>query len=134
MDRLICQNEHWQAMQTHVQHCYPEEACGLIGGLSDQTQRVYLVTNQTHSSERFLMDAQEQVQAMLDMERHGWETLAIFHSHPHGPRHPSPTELLEFAYPDSLYLIWYPESDQWHCRAYRIESGRYQEIAIHIQE
>lgn len=134
MDELILSAEQYLEMVIHVERCAPDEACGLIAGIGNRTERVYLVTNQYHSPVRFRMDAKEQVTAMMDIEQNSWEMLAIYHSHPRGPSYPSSTDLSEFAFPGSLYLIWHPLIDQWHCRAYRIDNGEYQEVKILLLE
>jgi len=36
-------------------------------------QRVYRITNMTRSTDRYLMNPREKLNAMLDSERNGWE-------------------------------------------------------------
>lgn len=130
MDKLILSVEYWQEMLLHVQMCLPEEACGLLAGTGSRVEKVYPVTNEYHSKDRFRMNAQEQVSAMVDIDGHDWEMLAIYHSHPQGPGYPSPTDRNEFFYPGSLYLIWYPIAGKWQCRAYRIDDCGIHDVAI----
>jgi proteasome lid subunit RPN8/RPN11 len=51
------------------------------------------------------MHAQEQVKALLDIDQHGWELIAIYHSHPHGPGEPSERDTKEYSYPGVIYII-----------------------------
>jgi len=66
---------------------------------------------------------QEQVRIFLSLEKLGWDLLAIYHSHPNGPDHPSPTDLAEAAYPETVYLIWFPREGEWACRGFFIHNA-----------
>ena len=123
---------HWAQMQAHVQRCAPEEACGLLAGADGWVRAVYEVSNALHSPTRFRMEAQEQVDAFLDLERRGWELLAIYHSHPAGPPEPSPTDLAEFAYPGVLYVIWAQTAGGWLGRTFRIRQGQACEAPLQV--
>jgi proteasome lid subunit RPN8/RPN11 len=110
-------------MLEHVQSTAPEEACGLVAGIDNLATKVYSVSNELHSPTRFRMDSGEQIRLCLEMERQGLDLLAIYHSHPKGPGHPSVTDQAEFAYPGVITLIWYPSATGWECRAYWIDDG-----------
>jgi [CysO sulfur-carrier protein]-S-L-cysteine hydrolase len=97
-------------MRTDVLQRMPEEACGLLAGRGQTIETGWRITNVWHSPTQFQMDAREQVRAMLAIEAGGLDLLAIYHSHPMGPDHPSQTDLERFAYPGVYYLIWAPES------------------------
>jgi proteasome lid subunit RPN8/RPN11 len=58
--------------------------------------------------------------------------LGIYHSHPHGPAEPSPTDIAEFAYPGVFYLIWSKVKDKWECNGYSIKGVEIQQIQIEI--
>lgn len=93
---------------------------------------VFEIENGIHSPIRYQMDAREQLQAFLSMEKLSLELLAIYHSHPAGPDHPSPIDIDEFAYPGTPYLIWYPEATDWACRAFQLTDSGYREVPIII--
>jgi proteasome lid subunit RPN8/RPN11 len=57
------------------------------------------------------MSPQEQLQTMLAFDRQGWQVVAIYHSHPHGPLQPSPSDLAEWTYPDALCMIGLPTGE-----------------------
>jgi proteasome lid subunit RPN8/RPN11 len=78
------------------------------------------------------MDPEDQLKAFYWLEEHGLDLLAIFHSHPSGPSHPSATDLAEFAYPGVLYLIWSPgiHGPDWQLHAFRLEGRTYTIIDI----
>ncbi len=112
----------------------PEEACGIIAGQNGRADRVYVVTNALRSPTAFRMDAQEQIEAFLEMEKDNQEMLAIYHSHPTGPEIPSETDKAEFAYPGVLTLIWFPKNDIWDCRAYWINDAMVLEASLLLIE
>ncbi len=122
----------WEQIQAHAGHCAPEEACGLLAGLDGRVQKLYQITNSLHSTTHFQMDAQEQVQAFLDLERRGLELLAIYHSHPVGPSTPSPADLAEFAYPGVLYIILTLAAGEWQGSAFVIDRTQAHEFPLQL--
>jgi proteasome lid subunit RPN8/RPN11 len=90
------------------------------------------ITNVEDGQDRFLMDSQEQVDAILRIEDEGLQLLGIYHSHPKGPEEPSESDINEAAYPEAGYLIWSPGVEQWSCRAFIIEQDTVREIPIVI--
>ena len=122
----------WEAMRRDVQARLPCEACGLVGGLHRRGLQIFPITNALHSPVRFRMDPQEQVRVLLDLEKRGWDLLAIYHSHPNGPDHPSPTDLAEAAYPEAAILIWTHATGDWSCRGYVIDQDQFYEIPIQL--
>jgi proteasome lid subunit RPN8/RPN11 len=80
------------------------------------------------------MNPQQQLDALLDMEQNGWDLLAIYHSHPHGPELPSHTDILEHFYPDALCMIWSKGTAGWVCRAFQIQNGNLNNIEIRYEE
>jgi proteasome lid subunit RPN8/RPN11 len=123
-------HEHWNAMLEHVRGWFPEEACGILGGIEAEVFEVHPVTNVLHSPVRYRMDPQEQYNAMRHIDDSGHEIVGIFHSHVSGPEGPSITDLAEANYPESAYLIWSRMYREWKCKAYLISDGRAMEIPI----
>lgn len=117
---LILKREHYQIMLEDVVSRAPNEACGIVAGLDSHSEKIYRITNISKSNNRFLMDPEEQLIAFNDIEHHGYKLLAIYHSHPEGPDGPSNTDILEFAYPDTMYLIWSYSTHYWECHGYTI--------------
>ena len=107
-------------MKVHVQGCLPEEACGLLSGSEDTVINCFRITNHLHLPDRFRMDPYEQVRALMDIEKNGYQLIAIYHSHPNGPLQPSPTDLAETAYPDTTTLIWGREGGDWEMKAFKV--------------
>ena len=92
-------------MLAHVSGLWPEEACGLVGGVDGHAARLYPVENVRHSPVAFEMEPLQQIKAMLAMEAEGLELIAIYHSHPDGPARPSATDVANAYYPDAVQLI-----------------------------
>lgn len=125
--------EHWEQMAEDVNERSPEEACGLVAGAVDQSKLIIPITNILHDASRFRLDPDEELKAFMYIENKGWDILAVYHSHPHGIDHPSPTDINELTFPDIIYLIWYKTTNQWTCRGYLMQSGsRVSEVPIII--
>lgn len=121
-------------MRAFVLRWLPEEACGLMAGHDGQVERLFLVPNELHSPVRFRMEPQAQLEALMAIDRDGMDLVAIFHSHPTGPPVPSETDVSEFAYPGAATMIWAPEGSGWSARAFLIDSGRFEEVAVSFVE
>jgi len=133
---LKLKTAQFETIRDHILKCLPEEACGLLAGRGDCVEVVLPITNQLHSPVRFRMQPEELLAALQHLESNELELLAIFHSHPHGPEAPSETDLREYAYPESLMLIWFPKGSNWRCRAFRVdvEKRTYQEVPVLVEE
>lgn len=83
----------YQKIINHAAASLPHEACGLIAGRIDGTdkyiEKVYLLTNTDHSHEHFSLDPKEQLAAVKDMRSMGYVPLGNWHSHPETPSRPS---------------------------------------------
>jgi proteasome lid subunit RPN8/RPN11 len=113
----------------------PIEACGLLGGKDGRVLKIYPAVNELASPTRYTLRPQDLLAALEDMEDRGWgiHPLGIYHSHPHGPETPSPTDIAESHYPDSIYVIVaYPDRPQPSLRGFQIANGHYQEVPLEI--
>jgi proteasome lid subunit RPN8/RPN11 len=108
----------WAQMEADVRAKAPEEACGIVLGEGNHSRLVIPVTNILHSSYRFRMEPNEQLNAFLLAEEKRWDILGVYHSHPQGIYKPSATDFEELTYPGIIYLIWYAVASKWHCRGY----------------
>lgn len=128
--------EHLQLMREQALSCLPEEACGLISGELRggvwQAAQIHPVTNELHSSTRFRMAPKEQWSVLKSIDENNESLIGIYHSHPQGPPEPSTTDLLEFAYPGVVYLIWSQDEDKWLVRAFVMDNSAAREVKILI--
>lgn len=125
----------YAAILAHVEAERPNEACGLLAGAGGRVSRVYAMENIHHSPASYEMNPVQQVKAFLEMEAAGWQLCGIYHSHPAGPAEPSPTDLAQAFYPESVYLIVSQNAQGgWQMRGFFIEAGQAREAPVHIQE
>lgn len=125
---LIVPEYFYKETIDYVVSTLPIEACGLLAGLDMEVSRVYSVRNILNSPLRYSMDPFGQLNAMLAIEKLGLELLAIFHSHPQGPDHPSQTDIREFLYPGVLSVIVFPDGESWNMRVFQINAESYEEV------
>jgi proteasome lid subunit RPN8/RPN11 len=118
-------------MREHAVACFPEEACGILGGLGEDVQEVIPITNFLHSSFRFQMDPEEQLKALLGLEERGLEMIGYYHSHPKGPTEPSITDIQMHYYPGTAVVILSNEK-QWETNVYLIEGTTTRQIPINF--
>lgn len=121
---LILSRADYSLLLSLARSAAPREVCGLLGGRAGCILRVYPIANVSPSPNLFRLDPAEQVRAMLDIERRGWELCAIYHSHPAGPPLPSETDIAQAAYPEAVYLIIAPDTNgQWLLRGFKITAN-----------
>ena len=121
---LRIEQRHVSEMIAHAIQDDPNECCGILAGKDEVISQLYRVTNTAHSPYRYLMDPQEQLNAMLDSERKGWDLLAFYHSHTHTQAYPSPTDVrmaLQSGWIDVYYiLVSLEDRDDPQIRAFHI--------------
>ena len=127
---LYLLEEHWDIILAGILGRISEEACGIVAGIDGISCAVFPVTNLLHSPVRFRMDPEEQLQVFNEIEEQDWQMLAIYHSHPHGPDHPSPVDIAEAYYPESVNLIWSKKSGDWICRGYSIQKDQVTRVPV----
>lgn len=119
----------YDEMVTHVLSDPALEMCGLLAGREGVVDRVWPVPNALHSPVAYQMDGPEFAEAMIGCE---FEPLGIFHSHPAGPPTPSPTDIAEAAYPDSIYVVISWQTLPPSVRAFTIVEGQVTDVQIDI--
>ena len=124
---------HWGEMLADVTAHLPYEACGIVSGRDGRSTQVIPVTNFLKSQTAYRMDPQEQLAAFLALEDQNWGLLAIYHSHPEGPQSPSPRDLSQAYYPDTVNLIWSLTDGTWQCRGYKIAKDTYAGVKFCVE-
>ena len=109
------------------------EVCGLVGKGPNST-RCYPIANRADNpASEFLLDAEQQIDAMRQMRERGEELYAIYHSHPDGPALPSATDQRLAAYPGVLYLIIsLGTTGVLEMRGFQLSSERIDEVALEV--
>jgi len=113
------------AMLAHAYGCYPEEACGLLGGdpLTGRVHRFYPCVNAAHSARVYTLEPRDHLRAERDAEAKGHAILGVFHSHTHTEPYPSPTDVAQAPDPDWHYVIVSLKREAPETRSYRIVHG-----------
>jgi proteasome lid subunit RPN8/RPN11 len=130
MDQICLPAALVEALIGQARAALPEETCGLVAGQQGRAVRLYPIENMRHSPVAYEMEPLQQIQAMLAIENDGLELLAIYHSHPDGPAHPSPTDVALAYYPEQAQLIISLAGAAATVRAYLIADGLVREIAV----
>ena len=120
---------------THLQAQYPLEACGFLSGRDGIVVNQYPIHNRLQSETEYEMEPPEMLAAFLAMEAQDEELLAIYHSHPQGPAHPSPTDIAQAHYPDAVQIIVsLAERKRPLIRAFTIKNGSVTPVIIMEQD
>jgi proteasome lid subunit RPN8/RPN11 len=133
MDALVLSRAQYQQIAAQLRAEWPNEACGILAGRGGVIQRVYPVENVRRSPSEYQMEPSRQIEVMMEIEAEGWELTGLYHSHPRGPATPSATDVAQAYYPDSLYVIFAPETGgEWRGRAFRIVNGNVTEATLTV--
>ncbi len=123
---LMISTALFHEMEKHVRSSQRQiEVCGLIAGKSNVALSLYPITNSLASPVRFNMEPEELLAALMDIERKTWDIVAIYHSHPNGPQHPSPTDISEATIPDVVHIIWSFSATAWNWKSFTIDPPLY---------
>ncbi len=127
--------ELYNRMTAYAVNGFPEEVCGLIGGLEaggeKTVKELYFLENKDHSRTHFSIDTTEQLNAVRAMRESGYLPLGNFHSHTDTGAYPS-AEDIRFAYDkDAGYLILSLQGEPV-LRAFCIKNGKLTEEELII--
>jgi proteasome lid subunit RPN8/RPN11 len=128
-EELILSRSHLRAMRRHVSRRLPLEACGLLAGRNDRVEITLGIFNEERSPVRFRMEPRAQWRAFQRFETAGLDLIGIYHSHPNGPGHPSPTDIAEALYPVTQ-IIWFRVNGRWQARGFKILGGEAAEVTL----
>ena len=132
------------AIVEHARREVPNEACGLIVGDRSAADggralRWEPVRNPLASPYRYAIDPDDLLRLTVETDDADQVFWAIVHSHVASPARPSPTDLRESHYPDSLYVLVSldpaeadPATGAPSVRAWRIVDGGVHEVALTI--
>lgn len=119
----------------HAQRTAPEECVGILSGNNGHITTCHPLTNSLGETQRFLADPGEQIHLFRQLRDQGQELLAIYHSHPTTPATPSPLDLEQAGYPNTLHLIVSLATDgRLELAGYQIRNGRAEEQELEVVE
>jgi proteasome lid subunit RPN8/RPN11 len=130
-EALIFTPAQLEAMLAHLLADPSHERCGLLAGQGNRVEQVLPVPNVLNSPVVYRMDGPEFAQAMVACD---FEPLGIFHSHPAGPPVPSPTDIAQAMYPESVYVIIALNQSPPSVRAFRIVEGQVSEVDVTTED
>ena len=114
-----------------AKRAYPNEACGLLVG-RESVDRFIAMKNISSDPRRYEMDPAELISTLRDLRQTGEKLLAIFHSHPHGPGHPSKTDIDGAYYPEAAHVIVsLAHQERPQVAGFRIIDGEVLPIEVH---
>ena len=131
-------NDDFKKMLHHAIAELPNEACGLIAGVKDGSdkviEKVYLLTNTDHSNEHFSLDPREQLAAVKDMRANGLIPLGNWHSHPETPSRPSKEDKrLAYDKTASYMILSLMDSNNPVLNSFHIEGDRAEKEELVIE-
>lgn len=134
------------AIVDHARREVPNEACGIVVGDQPAADggralRWVALRNAAASPYRYAIDPEDLLRVTIETDDADEVFWAIVHSHVASPARPSPTDLRESHYPDSLYVLVSldpaaadPASQADSIRAWRIVDGTVHEVALTIED
>ena len=121
-------------MVAHAREEAPNECCGLVASSNGDAQRIYRAANAERSPVKYVVDPRDQIRIQNDIDNHGWELGAIYHSHTRTEPFPSQTDInLARNWPDPLYVIVGVAGEAPDVRAYRIVDGQVTETELELR-
>ena len=132
-ERVVLQKQINEQMLAHASSTPNIEVCGLLGGHDNRALSVYPIKNIAQDQScRFLMDPEEQINAMCIMREKGEDLRGIYHSHPFSPPIPSDLDRKSAAYPDVFYFIISLSDKKPEVNCYYYNGRNFLEVSINI--
>jgi [CysO sulfur-carrier protein]-S-L-cysteine hydrolase len=130
--RFDLDRDTYARIVAHARSDYPYEVCGLLAGADGVVRRQFEIPNAARSMTYYSMEPRAMLHAFNEMDEHGWDLLAIYHSHTHTEAFPSPTDVELAFYPDATYLIVSLQDSTPVVRAFAIRDGRITERELYM--
>jgi proteasome lid subunit RPN8/RPN11 len=130
----------YEEMVAHALAEAPNECCGIVASVDGEAVRVFAAANAAASPLRYVMDGDDQLRIQEEIDEHGWDYGAIYHSHTRSDPLPSQTDI-NMAYvtnvgplwPGTIYIIVGVAGEEPHVRAFRIESQTPEEVELSVE-
>ena len=135
MQSLRLSHEKMQEIVDHAKNAFPNEACGLIAGLEGQASEIIAIKNIAENPQaHYMMDANEQLQALKHFDNQGIEWLGVYHSHPNSKPIPSLEDIdsAELNTSNLCHVIVGLEHQKVTLQAWHIHNGEVNPVEILI--
>jgi proteasome lid subunit RPN8/RPN11 len=123
-------------LEEEARRVHPVEACGILFGKLNHAEavveKVVIAPNILRSGERFEINPETVVKAILESEKKGLYFIGLFHSHP-APANPSLVDI-EFMklWGDAIWLIL--SLTDGKLAAFQMKDGLLEEVAIELNK
>ncbi|HEU5002429.1 MAG TPA: M67 family metallopeptidase [Actinomycetota bacterium] len=139
--QLVIPQDIYDSMVAYCMDGLPNEACGFLGGRDGVVERIYRLTNAAASPVFYKPDDREMIAALRDIDDRDLEVSSIFHSHVATRAYPSPTDIREAHYPDSVFVIVsledraqpYSKGYLIHKQDWRDPTGEVEEVEVVVR-
>ena len=115
----------------HAREEAPRECCGLLVGRGLLIDACVRSPNLDPNPNRYELDAGLHVATNRRLRGTGRTVSGAYHSHPHSPAWPSPSDVAEAYYADFIWMIVSLAGPEAAFGAFSIAAGRIVELAIH---
>ena len=120
--KLLLKQEYIDAIIEYCLKEAPAEACGVLAGRGSNVAKVFPMTNDEHSSTRYLVNPKEQFAVFKQIREEGLDLLGVYHSHVASGAYPSETDCKLAVY-DIAYFIISLQNKEPVVKAFRINNG-----------
>ncbi len=133
MMKLKIPNHIFEQMLEQAKAQAPVEACGILAGSNGRIEKLYKMTNAEQRSDHFMMEPEEQFEAVKDIRSNSLDMLAIYHSHPQTPARPSAEDIRLALTPGVIYVIVSLQGTNGPVvKGFQIEDGTITEVPVKI--
>lgn len=116
----------------HTRAEAPRECCGLLVGHGSFVLECVRSPNVDPNPHRYEIDARLHVATNRRLRGSGRAVIGAYHSHPHSPAWPSPSDVAEAYYSEFIWMIASLAGSGADLRAFRVENGRIIELGIEM--
>ncbi|MGH2951219.1 MAG: M67 family metallopeptidase [Solirubrobacterales bacterium] len=119
----------------HARAEAPNECCGIVGAVDGRATTVYRARNEFEDPRRYNVHPQDLFRIISEIEEHGEELAAIYHSHTKSEAYPSQTDVnLAVNWPDPLYAICSLAGPEPVLRAFWIRDAAVEEVELDVDD
>ena len=118
------------AIVAHAREEAPRECCGLLVGREGVIDEAVPSPNVDPDPNRYEIDARLHVATNRRLRGSDRAVVGAYHSHPHSPAFPSPSDVAAAYYSDFIWVIVSLAGPEAEVKAFRIEADQVIEVEI----
>ena len=132
MDNVVILSAVRDEILAHARAEAPRECCGLLVGHGTIVDECVRSPNVDPNPNRYEIDARLHVATNRRLRGSGRVVTGAYHSHPHSPAWPSPSDVAEAYYSEFIWMIASLTESDPQLRAFRVEDGGIIELGIEL--